>query len=149
MTVMGVVKFEHFFRAAAGLTVDKQALKRYSDFINRKIYDLLLRGQATAKANGRDIIDPHDLPITKGLQECIHAFTRLDGSVELQAILDHITARPPLDLAMRDETEARLAEIAGGLSVALARTFKLIDPDTRNPGTADWERCFQIFDLLL
>jgi hypothetical protein len=67
------------FRAAAGLNVDKQDLKRYSDFVNRKIYDLLLHGQATAKANGRDVIDPHDLPVTKGLQECIHAFTKLDG----------------------------------------------------------------------
>lgn len=149
MTVMGVAKFERFFRSAAGLSVDKQDLKRYSDFINHKIYDLLVRGQATAKANGRDIIDPHDLPITKGLQECIHAFARLDEQIELQAILDHIVARPPIDLGMRDVTEARLAEIAGGLSMALARAFKLINPDIRNPRTEDWERCFQIFDLLL
>jgi hypothetical protein len=33
--VMGVAKFERFFRTAAGLDVDKQDLKRYSDFINR------------------------------------------------------------------------------------------------------------------
>ena len=32
MTMMGVTKFERFFRAAAGLNVDKQDLKRYSDF---------------------------------------------------------------------------------------------------------------------
>lgn len=149
MTVMGVAKFERFFRIAAGLDVDKQDLKRYSDFVNHKIYDLLLRGEATAKANGRDIIDPHDLPITKGLQECIHAFAKLDGQIELQAILDHITARPPLDLAMRDTTEARLAEVAGGLSVALSRTFKIVDPAIRNPATENWERAFRIFDLLL
>ncbi|MEA2730109.1 MAG: hypothetical protein QOF70_4584, partial [Acetobacteraceae bacterium] len=60
-------------------------LKRYSDFVNHKIYDLLLRGEAAAKANGRDIIDPKDLPITKGLQECIHAFTKLDGEIELKS----------------------------------------------------------------
>jgi hypothetical protein len=149
MTVMGVTKFERFFRAAAGLHVDKQDLKRYSDFVNHKIYDLLVRGQATAKANGRDVIDPHDLPITKGLQECIHAFSKLDGEIELKSILDHITARPPLDMAIRDVTEARLAAIAGGLSVALARAFKLINPAVRNPATEDWERAFQIFDLLL
>jgi hypothetical protein len=39
--------------------------------------------------------------------------------------------------------------VAGGLSVALARTFKLIDPDVKNPQTAHWERAFQIFALLL
>jgi hypothetical protein len=31
---------------AAGLDVDRSDLKRYSDFVNEKIYDLLLRGQA-------------------------------------------------------------------------------------------------------
>lgn len=149
MAVMGATKFERFFRAAAGLNVDKQDVKRYSDFVNHKIYDLLLRGQATAKANGRDVIDPHDLPITKGLQECIHAFAKLNGEIGLNSILDHITARPPLDLAIRDETEASLAAIAGGLSVALARAFKLIDPDVKHPTTEDWERTLQIFDLLL
>ena len=124
----------------------REALRR---LVNHKIYDLLLRGQATAKANGRDVIDPHDLPITKGLRECIHAFAKLNGEIELNSILDHITARPPLDLAIRDETEARLAAIAGGLSVALARAFKLIDSDVKHPTTEDWERALQIFDLLL
>ncbi|MGZ3297268.1 MAG: DUF1931 family protein, partial [Xanthobacteraceae bacterium] len=41
---MGVARFERFFRAAAGLDVDKEDLKRYADFVNRKIYDLLIRG---------------------------------------------------------------------------------------------------------
>jgi hypothetical protein len=117
MTVMGTVKFEHCFRIAAGLTVHKQDLKRYSDFVNHKIYDLLIHAQATAKANGRDIIAPHHLPITKGLQECIHAFAKLDGEIELTSILGHITARPPLDLVISDETEKRFPPTAGGLSV--------------------------------
>jgi hypothetical protein len=64
IAIMGVTKFERFFRAAASLNFDKQDLKRDSDFINHEIYDLLIRGEATAKANGRDIIDPQDLPIT-------------------------------------------------------------------------------------
>jgi hypothetical protein len=149
MTVTGVTKFMHFFRAAESLNVDKQDLKRYSDFINHKIYDLLIRAQAAAKANDRDVIAPHHLPITKGLQECIHAFVKLDGEIELNAILDHMTARPPLDLAIGDETAARFAEIAGGLSVALAHAFRLINPEIKNPMTEDWERAFRIFDLLL
>jgi hypothetical protein len=147
--VMGVARFERFFRTAARLDVDKQDLKRYSEFINHKVYDLLLRGEAAAKANGRDIIEPFDLPITKGLQESIHAFREIDEKIELQPILDYLTARPPLDLAYSDATEARLPAIAGGLSVALARTFKIIDPDLKNPDTKHWERCFRIFDLLL
>jgi hypothetical protein len=149
MAVMGVTKFERFFRVAASLDVDKHDLKRYTDFVNHKIYDLLLRAEATAKANGRDIVEPQDLPITKGLQESIQAFAKLEEEVELDPILDRITARPPLDLALRDETEARLPKISGGLSVALARSFKLISPAIKKPATEDWERAFRIFDLLL
>jgi hypothetical protein len=50
--VTSVAKFKRFFRISAGLDVDKQDLKRHSDFINQKIYDLLLRAVATATANG-------------------------------------------------------------------------------------------------
>jgi uncharacterized protein DUF1931 len=146
---MAVARFERFFRRAAGLDVDKQDLKRYSDFVNHKVYDLLVRGEATAKANGRDLIEPIDLPITKGLQESIHLFKELDESIELRPILDHLTARPPLALSYSEETEAKLPDLVGGLSVALARTFKIIDPDLKNPQTVHWQRSFEIFELLL
>jgi hypothetical protein len=33
-------------------------MKRFLDFVNDAIYDLLIRGQANAEANGRDIIQP-------------------------------------------------------------------------------------------
>lgn len=149
MSVISISKFERFFRTVAGLDVDKNDLKRYSDFVNHKTYDLLLRGQATAKANGRDIIEPFDVPITKGLEERIHNFKEIDEEIELKPILDYMTTRPLLDLDYSKETEARLPDIVGGLSVALARTFKIIDPDLKNPQTMQWERAFSIFDLLL
>jgi hypothetical protein len=65
---MGVAKFERFFRTTAGLDVDKQDLNRFSDFVNHRVYDLLIRGVAAAKANGRDVIAPFDLPITRRLR---------------------------------------------------------------------------------
>jgi hypothetical protein len=147
--LMGVAKFERLFRVAAGLDVDKQDLKRYSDFINQKIYDLLIRGVANAQANGHPVIQPSDLPITKGLQESIHEFKRMDEQIELGPILDHLTARPPLDRDYNDETETQLPTIAGGLSVALARTFKVLDPQLKNPQTEHWQRSSRIFELLL
>jgi hypothetical protein len=147
--VMSVSKFERFFRMAAELDVDKEDLRRYNEFVNHKLYDLLVRGEANAKANGRDIIQPFDLPITKGLQERIHEFRSMDEQIELQPILDHLTARPPLDLAYSDELEERLPAVAGGLSVALARAFKIIDPELKNPQTKHWQRSFEIFDLLM
>jgi hypothetical protein len=149
MALMAVNRFERFFREAASLDVDKDDLRRYNDFLNRKLYDLLLIGQATAKANSRDIIEPWDLPLTKGLQESVHDFERMDEEVELRPILEQLAALPPLDLAYSEETEARLPELVGGLSLGLARTFKVIDPALKNPQTKHWERAFQIFDLLM
>src|SRR5712671_6734739 len=149
MSLMGIAKFERFFRLSAGLDIDKADLKRYSDFVNGKIYDLLLRGQTAAKANNRVTIEPFDLPITKGPQERIHEFRNIDEQIELRSILDHLASRPPLDLAYTEETEARFPEIAGGISVALAHSFKVIDPDLKNPQTKHWECVLRIFHLLL
>ena len=70
---------------------DKQDLKRYSDFINHKIYDLLVQAEAAARTNGRVIIEPFDLPIIKGLQESIHEFEKIDEQIEFQLILDQLT----------------------------------------------------------
>jgi hypothetical protein len=147
--VMGVARFERFFRIAAGLDVDKADLKRYGEFVDQKLYDPLLRGEAAAKANGRDIVEPFDLPITKGLQESIHEFRKIDEEIALKPILDALARHPPLDLACSVETEGRLPEIAGGLSLALARTFKIIDPAVKNPQSEHWDRSLQIFHLLL
>jgi hypothetical protein len=145
---MSVAKFERFFRIAAAVDVDKQDLKRYSDFINRKLYDLLVRGEETASANGRNIILPFDLPITKGLHRSLLEFARFDEKIELAPILDHIVSRPPLDLRLDNETEAMLPAIAGAFSIALVQTFKIIDPALKNPRTEHWERAFRIFDFL-
>ena len=149
MHVTRVAKFERFFRAAASLDVDKTDLKRYTDFVNEKIHDLLVYAQAAAKANGRDVIEPHDLPITKGLRKNLERFRKLDEEIELWPVLDHLATRPRLDLSLSDETEARLPEIAGGLSVALGRAFRILDPKVKNPQSEQWERCIRVFDELL
>lgn len=149
MTIMAVARFERFFREAAGLGVDKNDLKRYSDFVHAKLYDLLLIGVANAKANGRDIVQRPDLPVTKGLRECVHAFRRLDQEIELRPILDALATRPLLEMPVADDVESELPELAGGLSVALARSFRQIDPSVKNPRSDHWERAFALFDLLL
>ena len=149
MAVMGVAKFERFFRAAGGLHVDKNDLKRYNDFVHQKLYDLLIMAQATARANDRGIIMPFDLPVTQGLQQSIHRFAKLDVEIEVEPILQHLATLPPLDLLVDDETQAQLPLVAGGLSVALAEAFKIIDPKSDHPAAMLWERAFQIFHLLM
>jgi hypothetical protein len=149
MPVMAVSKFEGFFRLAASLDVDKSDIKRYADFVHQKIYDLLLMGVATAKANDRDIVEPWDLPITKGLQANIHAFRKLDAETGLEGVLEQLAAWPPLELALADDTSVALPQIAGGLSVCLAQAFTIIDLNVKNPQTVQWERAFRLFNLLL
>lgn len=147
--VEGTHQIERFFRSAAGLQVDKEDLRRYYNFVDQKVADLLLAAQHTAKANDRVRVELRDLPITKGLQESIHAFEALDLDIGLERILERNVPEPPFDLPSSDEVDAHLPVIAGGLSLAIARTFKIIDPQTKHPATEQWERAFQIFHLLL
>ena len=147
--VAGINQIEHLFRVAGGLEVDKEDIKRYYEFVEEKMRDLLLMAQRSAKANDRIRVEPRDLPITKGLQESIYAFEAIDVEIGLKRILDRAVPEPAIDLAYSDEIEARLRAVAGGLSFAVARTFRVIDPESRHPATEQWERAFQIFDLLL
>lgn len=146
--IIGVSKFERLFQEAAGLDVDKNDLARLNDFVRQKVYDLLLAAQATAKDNQRDVIQLHDLPLTLGFKESMRAFDGLDTALELQPILDQLVALPPLDLAYSYEMEAELPRLVGGLTVALARAFKILDPKVKNPQSVHWERAMAIFDLL-
>jgi hypothetical protein len=105
--------------------------------------------QITAEANLRDVVAPHDLPVTKGLQECIHAFRKMDEDIELTPILSRLTVYPPLDRALSEETEERLPLVIGGLSLALARVIAIVDPEVRNPQTVHWEKAFKTVDELI
>jgi Domain of unknown function (DUF1931) len=147
--VRGIHQIERFFRVAADLEIDKEDIRRYYDVVDQKMEDLLLIARQTAKANGHITVELHDLPTTKGLQQSIHEFESLDVDVGLKRILEDNVPEPQIDLAYSDEVEARLRAIAGGLSLALARTFTIIDPQSKHPATKEWERAFQIFHLLL
>ena len=106
-----------------GLDVDKEDLKRYYNFVDQKVADLLLVAQHKTKASDRVRVELRDLPITKGLQESIHAFEALDLDIGLERILERNVPEPPFDQPYSDEVDARLPIIAGGLSLAVARTF--------------------------
>jgi hypothetical protein len=149
MGVMAIPRFKGLFRSAAEVNVDKDDLGRYSGFVFRQIYDMLIRAQATAEANLRDVIEPWDLPIPKGLQERMHEFEKLDRELQLEPFLTDLAARPQLDVAISDATQERLPLVAGGLSVALARSFKFVDPKLVNPSSQHWERAFRLFELLM
>jgi hypothetical protein len=95
------------------------------------------------------VIAPQDLPITTGLQEQMRAFSHLGEADELCRLRRESLRRPPADVTFGDETEDVLVEVFGGISVALARSFRVVDPQVRNPSTGDWDRAFDLFGLLL
>src|SRR3954470_4197880 len=129
--------------------VDKDDAKRYREFVDEKVDDLAIAGRDAARWNGRDVIAPQDLPITKGLQEQMRVFGRLEEAGELRRLLRDSLRRPPVDVTFGEETEDVLVEVFGGISIALARSFRIVDPQVRNPSTEHWDRAFDLFRLLL
>ncbi len=102
-----------------------------------------------AGSDGRDVIEVHDLPITKGLQEQIHQFRSMDETIALAGVLEQLAKLPPLSLAYSEELEQKLPELAGAITISLARVFKAVDPKLKNPGTAEWEKIEEIYRILL
>ena len=145
----GIPELERFFREAGGVDVDKADLDRYRAFVDEKVDDIAVAGRDSARWNDRDVIAPQDLAITKGLQEQMREFGKLDIADDIRQWLGQNLRRPPDDVTFGEETEGVLTEVFGGISVALARSFQIVDPEVKNPSTRHWDRAFEIFRLLL
>jgi hypothetical protein len=143
----GTPEVQRFFRAAGGIDVDKADVDRYRAFVDEEVDDLAIAGRDTARWNGRDVIAPQDLPITKGLQERMREFGKLGEADDIRQWLGGTLRRPPDDVTFGEETEDVLTEVFGGLSVALARSFRIIDAEVRNPSSQHWDRVFDLFRL--
>lgn len=145
-----IARFERLFRVAAGVDIDKEDLRHYEGFLDVKVADLLRRACEVAQDSGRKVILPHDLPITKGLAKCIDDFRIIDTEEQLglAPVLEKLGKRPQFDLSYDDEVYAQLPYIIGGMTVVLARSFKVIDPDVVGIVTAHWLRVLQLFDLV-
>ena len=130
MALVGFHKLEELFRRGASLDIKKGHAKDITDIVEEKLYDLLLMGQKSAKYNDRDVIWKYDLPITKGLEETINEFKKLEHELDLKDILERLATYPPL-LELEAELEKSLPEIVGGLTLVLAKTMKAIDKEKR------------------
>jgi len=140
--------FERFFRSVAQLKVDRSDVKRFRDFVDEMVDGIAVAGRNSARANGRDVVAPMDLPITKGLQERMREFDKLDEAADIRAVLATAVRLPPADVTFSEETEALLPELFGGLGIAMARAFRTVDPDVVNPGTGQWDRVTDLFRQL-
>jgi hypothetical protein len=144
----GIPVFERFFRSVGNITIDKNDVRRFRQFVDTQIDDIAVAGRNSAKWNGRDVIVAQDLPITKGLQERMREFDKLEEADQIREVLRQVVRRPPADVTFAEETEQLLPEVFGGLSVALARSFRVIDPTVSNPSTRHWDRVFTLFALM-
>jgi len=75
-------------------------------------------------------------------------FDKLEEAEEIRALLRQVMRRPPGDVTFAEDTEDLLPELFGGLSVALAQAFRVVDPTVSNPSTEHWNRVFTIFRLV-
>jgi hypothetical protein len=145
----GIPEFKRFFRSVASIDVDKDDFRRFRAFVDEEVDGIAIAGRNTAKWNGRDVIAPQDLPITRGLQERMREFDKLAEAEDIRELVRGNLRRPNEDVTFSEETEEVLTEVFGGLSVALARSFRIIDPAVPNPSTEHWERAFEVFRLLV
>ena len=99
--------------------------------------------------NGRDVIMESDLPITKGLQESIILFKKLESELELKDILDYLTTVPPLKYPLSADLEAKLPEVTGALLYVLAKIIKIVDGNDRAVDHESINRAKEILDLTL
>jgi hypothetical protein len=149
MAIIGFTKLEALFRKAASLDIEKGHAREITDIIEKKLIDLLIAGERNANLNGRDVIREGDLPITKGLQETIITFKKLEEEIDLQGVLDYLTTVPPLKYPLAAELEAKLPEITGAILVVMARIMKEIDHGKRRVNHELIERAGRIMDLTL
>jgi hypothetical protein len=131
MAVVGFTKLEALFRKAASVDIKKGHAKEITDLVEQKLVDLLIAGERNANMNGRDVILEADLPITKGLQETIIGFKKLEEAIDVKDILDFLTTVPPLKYPISADLEAKLPEITGALMVVMAKIIKEIDDNDR------------------
>ncbi|RUM74732.1 MAG: hypothetical protein DSZ10_01085 [Sulfurovum sp.] len=149
MAVVGFTKLEALFRKAASLDIHKGHAKDITDIVEQKLVDLLIAGERNANMNGRDVIWEADLPITKGLQETIIEFRKLEEEIDLKDVLEMLTTFPPLKYPYSAELEEKLPEITGALIVVMARIMKEVDDNDRALDHKTIEKTKKIMDLTL
>jgi hypothetical protein len=144
----GIPVFQRFFRSVASIKIDKNDVRRFREFIDEEIDDIAISGRNSATWNRRDVVVAQDLPITKGVQERMREFDKLEEAQEIRELLRQVVRQPPADVTVADETEELLPELFGALSIALARSFRVVDPTVTKPSPEHWNRVFTLFRLV-
>ena len=146
--VVGFKKLETVFRKAAGIDLDKSKADKITDIVEKKFHDLLLVAVEKAGYNGRDVIMEADMPLTRGFEESIREFKKLEEEVDIKDILAFLEKIPPLKYPISAELESKLPEYIGALMLIVARVLKEVGAE-RRPSSEDLEKTERILDLTL
>ncbi len=149
MAVTGAHKIEALYKKAAGLRIDKNKVKKISDVVDQKLYDLLVVAEGNARYNGRDIIWMCDVPLTKAMKESMQKFKELEEALELQPILDHLAKLPPLKYGLEEELEKKLPDLVGTLIFVMANITKEFSPKDRTISAEEMEKAERVLNLMI
>ncbi len=84
-----------------------------------------------------------------GAQARIHKYRQPGQDVDVSPFPEGIATSPHLDLAPSEDVPEGMPNVAGGLGLAPAKCFKILDTKLKDPGTEHWDRAFRLFDLIL
>ncbi|WP_418640768.1 DUF1931 family protein [Sulfurimonas sp. ST-27] len=108
MAVVGFTKLQEIFRKSASLDIHKGHAKEVTDIVEQKLYDMLIIAQKNAKYNGRDVIWVADMPITKGFEETVEIFKKLEAEIDAKDVAQTLSFYPPvLSLEIELENKSR------------------------------------------
>jgi hypothetical protein len=130
------------------LDVDKDDLKRYGELSAGSSTTCSSSAKPPQKANGRDVIEPFDLPIAHGLQEGLYEstdWTRTSSRAHPRRRRDAAATRSVVQPGHRGPAPGRRRGPDRGPRTELQGPR----PQVKNPCTSHWERAFRIFDLLV
>lgn len=147
--VFGGRRLEELVRRVSGLDFDKSDLKRLSDLVDDKLYDLLLIGVRHASYNNRDLIMEPDLPLTKGLRESMQDFELYQEELAIEPVLEELAAYPVLDREPSQEVVDMLPHLLGTLIMVTTQLMKVVEPGVTNPTARTWDRVKETMDLLI
>lgn len=141
--------FARFFRLVANVNVEPQDAERYRQFVTRKLQEMVERAQAVAGANDRTNIRLCDLAIPNGLQRSMDAYRSLEPILDRDMTLRVTGIQPLHGDDCPHEIEQLLPVIAGGLAIALGRSFRIVDARLQRAYCLHWDTAFDLMELVL
>jgi hypothetical protein len=147
--VFGANRLDELVRRMSGLTMDSNDLDRLTEFVNGKLYDLLLIGVQNASHNNRDLVVERDLPLTRGLRESMKDFVLYEEKLDIESILEQLATRPLLEREPSQQVVDLLPDLFGTLMMVTLELMPIVDPGVANPDDETWERVTATMDLLI